>query len=262
MGENAMTRNQVPTKVKDGSGPTTKPEVLPTVDGSVPTEPPQSPRRSVTEPSTLPLKGWTSETAANADGHEHAGQHTDTVRPTSAPQRVEDMSLPKQMALHQQLAESSEPCSMVVQGRLCGLAITMLIDTGAACSLISTKVWDEIHRSRPGLTLVPTSLAIRSVSGERLTARGATIAEVELGNSYYMHRFIVMDLTEDIILGLDFIRRYNVTWNPHGSELIIDQPVSHLSQSDGPLRRLVVAERTIVPANSRKIGRASCRERV
>ena len=60
--------------------------------------------------------------------------------------------------------------------------------------------------------------AVRTVSGECVSARGAVVCELELDGKFYVHRFLVMDVAEDTIRGLDFITRYNLAWNrSHGT---------------------------------------------
>jgi hypothetical protein len=57
------------------------------------------------------------------------------------------------------------PGELVVPGKVSGLAVAMLIDSGVSVSVMSTALWDAIHRSHPGWTLFSTDCRIRTVSG-------------------------------------------------------------------------------------------------
>ena len=179
-----------------------------------------------------------------------------TVGPTVTPQGVESLDLHALIDLHRKLEREVQalPGELVVHARVCGVATTLLIDTGASVSILSTKLWDEIHRAQPGLTLLPTQVRVRTVSGDLVNARGAVVCEIELDKRYYMHRFLVMDTVKDIILGLDFITRYNLAWNKvHGTLSVDPRPAARFTQTFGHLRRLTVCRRTVVPARPRKI---------
>ena len=47
-----------------------------------------------------------------------------------------------------------------------------------------------------------TAFHQRTVSGSLASVRGRLVLEVELAGQYYVHQFMVMDIEEDIILGL------------------------------------------------------------
>ena len=180
----------------------------------------------------------------------------DTSVSTEVPRGIETLGLHALADLHQQLEEERRamPGELVVPGRICGLAVPMLVDTGAAVSLASTTLWDKLHRQSPGLSLLSTSCCIRTVSGDRAHVRGRLILELELAGQFYVHQFIVADVAENMILGLDFLRKHQVDcdWGRgvlrfQGSELHVCR---RYSIGDGLVRELTISEPCEMSASS------------
>ena len=189
----------------------------------------------------------------------------DTTTSTETPQGIETLGLHALADLHQQLEEERRamPGELMVPGRVCGLAVPMLVDTGAAVSLASTALWDRLHSQSSGLTLLSTNCCIRTVSGDRARVRGRLVLEVELAGQYYVHQFIVADIEENMILGLDFLRKHQVDcdWGHgvlrlRGTEL---ETCRQYSMGDGLVRRLMIMEPCEVPANSQVVVEAQLR---
>ena len=86
--------------------------------------------------------------------------------------------------------------------------------TGAAVSLASTTLWDKLHRQSHGFSLLSTSCCLRTVSGDRADARARLVLELELPGQFYVHQFIVADVAENMILGLDFL--ISIRWTATG----------------------------------------------
>ena len=180
----------------------------------------------------------------------------DTHEPSPKPRGVESMDLHSLVDLHKQLEKERKemPGELVVPGKVSSIAVAMLIDSGASVSIISTGLWEVLHREEPGWTLLSTDCCIRTVSGERATVRGRTVLEVELGGHFYVHQFIVLDVAEDMILGLDFIQKFKVDCNWKKGVLCLQgdevQACRRYSLGDGRVRRLLLSVKTVLPALS------------
>jgi hypothetical protein len=176
----------------------------------------------------------------------------DVSGPSLTPRGVEDMDLHSLVDLHRQFDAEREamPGELVVHGRVSGLAATMLVDTGASLSVVSTQLWTEIHRTHPGWTLLPTRCRVRTVSGELAKVRGSLVVELELNSKYYVHQFIVMDVQEDLILGLDFIQKYKLNWDSERSVLVLRgeeiPAVRRCVMGDKRVRRLYLTEAAVI----------------
>ncbi|MDY6929837.1 MAG: RNase H-like domain-containing protein [Pseudomonadota bacterium] len=183
----------------------------------------------------------------------------DAAGPSSKPRGLEDLDLADLVHLHKQLEEEQQSglSELVIHGKVAGLAATLVVDTGASVSCISTSLWKGIHRSDPGWTLLPTRQEIRTVSGALVPVLGALVVEVELGSNYYAHRFLVMEMAEDVILGLDFIRKYDISWDRERDVLLFRgdeaKAVRRYHLGNGRCRRLLVSQDVRIPPRSQTV---------
>lgn len=92
----------------------------------------------------------------------------DTESPTEIPQGLEKLPLHELVALNGRLeAERAEMSGeLIVPGKISGLGVRMVLDTGASVSLISTYLWKNLRAVDPRLTLMPTNAQIRTVSSD------------------------------------------------------------------------------------------------
>ena len=191
---------------------------------------------------------------------------TETSEPRRVPRGIETLDLHSLIDLHAHLEAEREsmPGELVVPGKVSGLAVGMLIDSGASVSVLSTALWDNLHRVDPRWTLLSTDCCVRTVSGARASVRGRLVLEVEFAGQFYVHQFIVMDIQEDIILGLDFVHKYDVDcdWKRgvlrlKGTEV---QACRRYTLGDGNDRRLVAIRQTVVPAGTQVVVEAAITE--
>ena len=185
----------------------------------------------------------------------------DTSLPSADPRGIDTLDLHSLVELHHQLEEATAgiPGELVLPGKVAGINVDigMLVDTGASISAVSTSIWRIIRSLCSRHTLLPTRTEVRTVSGEQATVRGQVALEVKLGGQFYVHQFVVMDISEDIILGMDFLLKHQVDidWRRgilslRGEEV---QSYHRYSLGNGRVRRIVVARDTTVPANSQRV---------
>ena len=96
-----------------------------------------------------------------------------------------------------------------------------LIDTGAGVSLISRDVVDRIGERR----ITPTHKVIRNASGQVMLTSGQCKLTLKIGEKLYTHDFIVSEnkaLPSPIILGVDFMRRFNMNLYTKPLQLYIE----------------------------------------
>ena len=105
----------------------------------------------------------------------------------------------------------SSGASYRVHGLIGSIPLQLLVDTGAAISLLSTDVWRRINTT--GLPIVLqqwTGKKLVGVNGAPLCVKGCVHAHVSIGSIPFEGTFIVSgDLLVDAILGLDFIERHH-----------------------------------------------------
>ena len=104
----------------------------------------------------------------------------------------------------QQVLVVSPASSYYVEGRVGNHPAQVLIDTGAALTLVRTTYWN--HIPKPTQQLQPARQCLVGVDGTPLATRGTATVEVVLGGqSFLVPVTVVDDITADIILGIDFL---------------------------------------------------------
>ena len=181
----------------------------------------------------------------------------DLSQPTQEPRDIDKLELKEVEELHKRIDEHRESMSvdLVVLGKLHGLEVPLLIDSGSTITLISRQMWSQLHEHNPGLTLIPSNSQIKTASGQHVQVAGRVLLEVNLAGQYYPWLFYVFDAAEPAIIGMDFLNWWNVTCDCRNGLLKISgREVKHsgktCSMGDGRVRRLTVVSRTQIPANS------------
>ena len=191
----------------------------------------------------------------------------DTSLPTTKPHDIDQLDLHSLLDLHEQLETERKqlPVDLIVPGRLKGVALNMLVDSGSTISIISRSLWRALQRDYPELSLLPTAARIRTASGEEVPAVGRVAMDVELAGRHYMSLFYVLDSAETIILGMDFLARYEAEcdWKRGILRLRGEEMLAHkqYSTGDNKVRRLTLVERTVLPARTQCIVQARVNKR-
>ena len=91
-------------------------------------------------------------------------------------------------------------------GSIDGVGVTLLLDTGAAVTLLRRDVW--MRTAAQSSDLKPWSGAtLVSAGGTRLTIHGCACATLGLGGQEFQTEFVVVSpLTSEAILGIDFLQ--------------------------------------------------------
>ena len=99
-----------------------------------------------------------------------------------------------------------------VTGTINGHATALLVDTGAAVTLVRKDVWDQINKGR-GVKLKPwEERQLVSVDGSPLHVYGSVPVDLSLAGALYQADIVVVSpLNTEAILGLDFLRKHKVT---------------------------------------------------
>jgi len=136
--------------------------------------------------------------------------------------------------------------SVLVHGKVGGKFSMLTLDTGATSSVISSKLQIQELYPLPGIRL-------RTATGEEAKVRGKTTLEVELGTMTVEHEFVVADITDEIVIGVDFMIRHGIHIDLEHFYLKcrnVELPLTIGSQQTAVLRRLSVGKDTTIPANS------------
>jgi transposase InsO family protein len=142
--------------------------------------------------------------------------------------------------------------AIYVKGEFSCLKLDWLVDTGCSISIVSEKVYNEIPMvKRP--TLEEQEMDLQAANGDNLRVLGKTQMRFKVGSHEYKHPIIVAELTNDGILGMDFLRTYGGSIDLKSNKIILDgQEVPTQVALDGrKCYRVTLAAKTMVPAGHR-----------
>ena len=132
--------------------------------------------------------------------------------------------------------------------------IEWLLDTGCSLSIISTETYERIPMSmRPSLEENP--IPMKTADGSRLPDRGVVHLRVRVDRREFEHQFVVASLTNEGILGTDFLRMHGGNIDFSTNKFYLDGKA--MATRDGLMRdrcyRVSLAEEVIIPAGSRMV---------
>ena len=137
--------------------------------------------------------------------------------------------------------------------RLGGQPVDMLVDTGSAVTLVHYRVLQKAKRDfKLGLVSEP----VVSANGQPLDIKGKCELEIFLGGVTVVHPVLVAaDVTQDCLLGIDFLGKHNCTIDFNGKTIKIDKEVVALKgKNELPkVFRISLAETVVVPGHHEMI---------
>ncbi|XP_067615866.1 uncharacterized protein [Eurosta solidaginis] len=142
--------------------------------------------------------------------------------------------------------------SLTIRVNVDGKERVLTVDTGASHSLIRSDLVYRGIKSLPGARL-------RTVTGEYNQVQGEVICEVLIGKVMVLHKFVVAEIVDEVILGVDFLVDHDI-------KIDMQRRVMHYENQDVPLnfslekgfssKRVLVEEIRKRPRKSRKVDRA------
>ena len=100
----------------------------------------------------------------------------------------------------------------VLNGQINEINVRILVDTGAAVTVLSQKVWDEIKMGGAQLEPVTAGTSLVGVQGSPLHLYGTTQQQLCFQGELFSVEMIVADsIMSDVILGRDFLKKYQCT---------------------------------------------------
>lgn len=97
----------------------------------------------------------------------------------------------------------------VLEGQINAVNVSILVDTGAAATVLSKEVWDRVNTAGAELEPVGVGVALVGVQGSPLHLHGSTQQQLQLQGETFPVKMIVADaLMSDVILGRDFLRTH------------------------------------------------------
>jgi transposase InsO family protein len=90
--------------------------------------------------------------------------------------------------------------------------VKAIIDTGSPVCFLSEKVLRKLAPLELD-NLKPCPISFKGISGESFGNRGIFLATVKVGNKVVQHPFVIANICESALLGIDFIQKYKLAWD-------------------------------------------------
>ena len=108
--------------------------------------------------------------------------------------------------------------SMTVEGHVGSVPVQFLIDTGAACTLISERKFNEVLRANPELAKSLKNRALKMADGTPLHAKGMVNADITIGPIQVQHEIVGARINDEGIIGYDFLKAHRCAINVGADE--------------------------------------------
>lgn len=144
--------------------------------------------------------------------------------------------------------------SLSVTGKVQEKAFNFLVDTGSAITIVSSSAFSQLKSLDSRLEEVPYD--VRLADGQDLLVQGQADMEITLGPLKVIHKVVVANIKQEVILGIDFL-------SAHDCKLDIRRALLHVNgvkvnmweeKTDHPkCCRVVLRQGEVVPAKSEKL---------
>lgn len=113
----------------------------------------------------------------------------------------------------------------MLEGRVAGKDCQIVVDTGASNTIVRTDLIQKLKSISPSRKFV-----ITTANGESIDVRGEVMVQIEIGSMSIPHKVFVAEITDPIILGMDFL-------DAHKAVLDFDQRLIKIDNEELVLRR-------------------------
>lgn len=90
--------------------------------------------------------------------------------------------------------------------------VKAIIDTGSPVCFLSEKILRKYIPAELN-NLKPCPISFKGISGESFGNMGIYLATVKVGNKVVQHPFVIANICETALLGIDFIQKYKLAWD-------------------------------------------------
>ena len=132
-------------------------------------------------------------------------------------------------------------------------SIEMLVDTGAEMSFVSE---DTFRRCGTDVQLEAADMRLKAINGSSVRVGGKCHLTVGLQGRKFDQTFIVADIGDEAVLGMDFLRRYRCQWDWEAEKLVLGGvtiPCNSEPDFEKKACEVVTLEDLLVPAMSEKV---------
>ena len=134
---------------------------------------------------------------------------------------------------------------------LCGKECDLLIDSGAAVTVISIKLWTKLPVSeKPELTSPNGTIKLEAANNELIPVKGIATVNIHIGDQSFEWEVYVADIDDDGILGYDFLYYHDCNLSARQGLTIGGRKVKCKINGVPNVNKVTLAHNTTIPAYS------------
>ena len=122
---------------------------------------------------------------------------------------TEDNSITDEIQLYT-IGVKSATCLITVDVQINGKQLPMVVDTGAALSIISEQTW---KKNFPGITLKKADVVLKTYTNERMTVMGELLVQVVYEHQCEHLPIVVIAGDGPSLLGRNWLKHIRLNWN-------------------------------------------------
>lgn len=127
----------------------------------------------------------------------------------------------------------------------------MIVDTGSSITVVNSALLAVINSSLDNIN--PVRNSIRTVTGEKVPLVGRGRMKITIGDRDFIHDVWIGDISEDVILGLDFMKAHRCQVDLEHSSMCVNGECIDLicsGSNDAQVFRIVLNSTVVIPART------------
>jgi hypothetical protein len=116
---------------------------------------------------------------------------------------------------------------LLVTATIADITIMSILDTGASCNYMDSRLWDAIHANEPDKIVLQAATArdVQSSTGHRQTVKGSFSWQIQLGNYKQVALFnVVENQPVPLLIGGDLFEPHNAIIDYGAATLTLHPP--------------------------------------
>ncbi len=132
-----------------------------------------------------------------------------------------------------------------------GLYTELLIDSGAAVTVISVTLWERIPiNQRPQLIMPDETVKLEAANNELITVKGTAMFCINIGDQIFEWEAYIADIGDDGILGFDFLYFYDCNLSARRGLTIAGKEVKCNIKGIPQINKVSLYQNVTIPAYS------------
>ena len=119
-----------------------------------------------------------------------------------------------------------------VNCKIRGSAVPFLVDTGASTSILSMKTYEDLQKKQDDCMFRKCLITLQLADGTPLPVKGSIVLPLSVDDWHADYKFVIADISDEGILGLDFLEKFNCVINMKQKTVKLEEKVISVQRSN------------------------------